>query len=130
MCVSCEVTKELVWGCSKYEFRNHINTKSCAREVLFRNVRKSLGSERYIDRRGKQRPAPITINKIRNMGRHTRDLIRAYRQFQTPGEMRKAVDVGDCTSYSLIKKFATKHKTHRCSGEQEYGLVRNIMDSV
>ena len=120
------VTQELVWGCSKREFRNHINTKSCARNVLFRNVRKSLNSEPYINRRGKQRPGPITVKKIRCMGRHTRDLIRAYRCFLTPGELKAAADRDNCTSYDLIKKFAAKRKTHRCSGEQEYGIISTI----
>ena len=119
--------KELVWGCSKYEFRNHINTKSCSRDVLFRSVRKSLGDQSYVDRRGKRRSAPITIDKIRNMGRHTRDFIRAYSQFRTPSEMKRAAEIGDCTNYCLIKKFLKKHKTHRCSGEQEYGIVREMM---
>ena len=45
---------ELVWGCSKYEFRNDINTKSCSRDVLFRSVRKSLGDQPYVDLRGKR----------------------------------------------------------------------------
>lgn len=120
------VTKELVWGCSKREFRNHINTKSCARHVLFRNIKTSLGSEPYVNRRGKLRPGPITIQKIRRMGRHTRDLLRAYRSFLTPGELKAAVDKDDCTSYDLIKRFAGKHKTHRCSGEQEYAVISRI----
>ena len=81
----------------------------------------ALGSEPYIDRRDNERPAPITIDKIRNMGRNTRDHIRAYSQ---SGEMKKHADAGN---YSLIKQFAIKHKTHRCSGEQDYGVVRNIM---
>ena len=113
--------RELVWGCGKYEFRNHVNTKSSAREVLYRNIRTALGTKPYTNRRGKQRPVPLTLEKVRNMGRHTRDLIRAYRFFTTPGEMKRVADHADCTNYSLIKKFAAKQKNHRCSGESEYG---------
>ena len=122
------VTKELVWGASKREFRNHINTKSCARHVLFKNIRQSLSSEPYVSRRGKQRAGPITIEKIRRMGRHTRDLIRSYRLFLTPGELKAASDSQDCTSYDIIKRFSSQRKTHRCSGEQEYGVISRIVE--
>ena len=122
------VVRELVWGCGKYEFRNHVNTKSCSREVLFRNIRTALGTSPYVNRRGKHRPAPLTLNKVRNMGRHTRDLIRAYASFTTPGEMKRSSDREDCTNYSLIKKHAVKQKNHRCSGDSEYGLIVSLMN--
>ena len=62
------------------------------------------------------------------MGRHTRDLIRACVSFSTPGEMKRAVDSGDCTNYTLIKQHAQKQKNHKCTGDSEYGLVERLMN--
>ena len=107
------VVRELVWGCAKYEFRNHVNTKSCVSEILFKNIRTSLGTSEYVNRRCKKRPAPLTLEKVRNMGRYTRDLIRSYASFSTPGAMKRAADSENCTNYSLIKNHAKKQKSHR-----------------
>ena len=70
---------------------------------------------------------PVTIENIRNMERYTRDLIRAYSQFHITDEMKKTVETDNCNNNCLIKQFAQKHKTHRCSDEQEYEVVREMM---
>lgn len=43
---------EYDWGKSKYEFRNHINTKSTRLEVYRASVMRSLGRHAYISRTG------------------------------------------------------------------------------
>ena len=53
------VDLEYDWGKGKYEFRNHINTKSTSLPVYRASVMRSLGRHSYISRTGQLRQPPL-----------------------------------------------------------------------
>ena len=114
------VEVEYDWGKGKYEFRNHINTRSTKLDVYRAGVLRSLGRHQYISRAGVPRPPPLPRRRHWRFIRRSNDYLRAYRLFKTPLSLRAGADSANSTYYKLIEKTRKIFKAHRCAGEQEF----------
>ena len=114
------VEVEYDWGKGKFEFRNHINTKSTKLEVLRASVLKSLGRHSYISRTGNPRPAPLPRRRHWRFIRRANDYLRAYSRYQSPRDMMVAADKENMSLFALIEKSRRTVKSHRCVGEIEF----------
>lgn len=143
------VEVEYDWGKSKYEFRNHINTKSTSVPIYRASVMKSLGRHSYISRTGEiithvfscvcayslshvcvcitgqLRPPPLPRRRHWRFIRRANDYLRAYSLYDTPRSLEKASAHDDVTLFSLIEKTRRAYKSHRCAGEQEFSFTVN-----
>ena len=117
------VEVEYDWGKSKYEFRNHINTKSTSVPVYRASVMKSLGRHSYISRSGSLRPPPLPRKRHWRFIRRANDYLRAYSLFTTPLALKTAAGKSGVTLYALIEKSRRRYKTHRCVGEQDWSFT-------
>ena len=114
------VEVEYDWGKGKYEFRNHINTKSTKLDVFRSSVLRSLGRHSYISRTGKLRPPPLPRRRHWRFIRRANDYLRAYSLFQSPRDMQVKADAENMSLFALIEKSRKTLKSHRCAGEQEF----------
>ena len=111
---------EYDWGKGKFEFRNHINTKSTKLEVFRAGVLRSLGRHSYVSRIGQPRPPPLPRRRHWRFIRRANDYLRAYSLFQSPRDMQVKADKDNVSLFSLIEKSRRIVKSHRCVGEQEF----------
>ena len=122
------VAKEYDWGKSKFEFRNHINTKSTSLEIYRASVMKSLGRHSYISRTGKPRPPPLPRRRHWRFIRRANDYLRAFSYFDkelypTPHALEAQASSTGVTLYQLMEQTKGIFKTHRCVGEQEFAFT-------
>lgn len=111
---------EYDWGKGKYEFRNHINTKSTSLSVYRAGVLRSLGRHSYISRTGHLRPPPLPRKRHWRFIRRANDYMRAYILFESPRAVSVKADEHNCSLFALIENARRTVKSHRCTGERQY----------
>ena len=111
---------EYDWGKGKYEFRNHINTKSTVLDVYRASVLRSLGRHKYVSRTGVIRPPPLPRRRHWRFVRRANDYLRSYSLFKTPRCLHKAANDSKCTLHSFIETSRRQVKSHRCVGAQQF----------
>ena len=114
------VEAEYDWGKSKYEFRNHINTRSTRVDVYRAAVMRSLGRHAYTSRTGQPRPPPLPRRRHWRFIRRANDYLRAYSLFKTPLALQTVAEASNTTLFALIERTRRQFKSHRCVGEQEF----------
>ena len=114
---------EYDWGKGKFEFRNHINTKSTSLPVYRASVMRSLGRHSYVSRTGQPRQPPLPRKRHWRFVRRANDYMRAYSLFKSPRSLRVQADESNCSMFALIEKTRRKVKSHRCSGEQDMKYI-------
>ena len=119
-CTPETVEVEYDWGKGKYEFRNHINTKSTKLSVYRAAVLRSLGRHSYISRTGRLRPPPIPRRRHWRFIRRANDYLRAYSLFRTPNALTMAATAQNQSLHALIEKSRKTYQSHRCVGEQDH----------
>ena len=111
---------EYDWGKGKFEFRNHINTKSTKLEVHRASALKSLGRHSYISRTGQLRPPPLPRRRHWRFIRRANDYNRAYSFYQSPRDLQVEADKDNLSLFAFIEKSRRAVKSHRCVGEQQF----------
>lgn len=114
---------EYDWGKGKFEFRNHINTKSTSLPVYRAAVMRSLGRHSYLSRTGEVRQPPLPRMRHWRFIRRANDFMRAYSLFTSPRSLRVQADESDCSMFALIEKTRREVKAHRCTGEQDLKFI-------
>ena len=119
-CTPEAVDAEYDWGKGKFEFRNHINTKSTSLPVFRASVLRSLGRHSYVSRKGELRPPPIPRRRHWRFIRRANDYLRAYALFRSPRSLSATADEHNQSLFGLIEKTRKSYKSHRCVGEQDH----------
>ena len=118
---------EYDWGKGKFEFRNHINTKSTSLPIYRASVMKSLGRHSYISRTGHRRPPPLPRRRHWRFIRRANDYLRAYSVFDegypTPRVMYSVAASDNVSLHGFVEKTRRIFKSHRCTGEQEFAFT-------
>ena len=146
---------EYDWGKGKFEFRNHINTKSTSLPIyrISRFRVEVIGSTFiYIKNRwqchtqtyigcsytfilclfhivGELRAPPLPRRRHWRFIRRANDYLRAYALYDTPRALEKASSHENVTLFAFIEKSRRQYKSHRCVGEQEFAFTVNDDDN-
>jgi len=102
---------EYCWGKGKLDFRRLINTEEP--KDVEKNTRTALSSERYIDRFGKEQPAPLPLERVRRFARRARTYRRLYQRWPTPAAFHAAAEEANKGEYAMVEHHYAERKAHR-----------------